>query len=102
MSVAACAELVERGDPDRFRAVMAAPVEARAQLFPLYAFNLEVARADADRQHRYIALVATPSLPDQSTYPHRWRSVMTAFCLSFLLLGVGTLVSAAVREHAKL
>lgn len=45
MSVAACAELVERGDPDRFRAVMAAPVEARAQLFPLYAFNLEVARA---------------------------------------------------------
>lgn len=45
MSVAACAELVQRGDPDRFRAVMAAPVEARAQLFPLYAFNLEVARA---------------------------------------------------------
>jgi 2-isopropylmalate synthase len=26
--------LVERGDPDRFRAVMAAPVEARAQLLP--------------------------------------------------------------------
>jgi phytoene/squalene synthetase len=45
VSVAACAELVARGDPDRFRAVMAAPVEARAQLFPLYAFNLEVARA---------------------------------------------------------
>lgn len=45
MTVAACAALVERGDPDRFRAVMAAPVEARTQLFPLYAFNLEVARA---------------------------------------------------------
>lgn len=45
MTVAACAALVERGDPDRFRAVMAAPVDARAQLFPLYAFNLEVARA---------------------------------------------------------
>ena len=45
MSVEACAELVERGDPDRFRAIMAAPPEARAQLFPLYAFNLEVARA---------------------------------------------------------
>lgn len=64
--------------------------------------NLEVARADADRQHRYIALIATPSLPDQSTYPHRWRSIITAFVLSFLLLGVGSLVSAAVREHAKL
>jgi phytoene/squalene synthetase len=45
VSVAACAELVARGDPDRFRTVMAAPPEARAQLFPLYAFNLEVARA---------------------------------------------------------
>jgi 15-cis-phytoene synthase len=45
MSVAACADLVQRGDPDRFLAVMAAPVGVRAQLFPLYAFNLEVARA---------------------------------------------------------
>ncbi|WP_341213905.1 squalene/phytoene synthase family protein [uncultured Limimaricola sp.] len=45
MSVAACAGLVERGDPDRFRAAMAAPVAAREKLFPLYAFNLEVARA---------------------------------------------------------
>ncbi|MFM7333545.1 MAG: squalene/phytoene synthase family protein [Tabrizicola sp.] len=55
MSVAACAELVERGDPDRFRAVMAAPVEARAQLFPLYAFNLEVARAPWVTQEVLIA-----------------------------------------------
>jgi len=43
--IQACAELVARGDPDRFRATMAAPVEARRKLFPLYAFNLEVARA---------------------------------------------------------
>lgn len=45
MSLQACAELVQRGDPDRFLAAMAAPLEARAVLFPLYAFNLEVARA---------------------------------------------------------
>ncbi len=45
MTIDACAALVQRGDPDRFLAVMAAPVHARAQLFPLYAFNLEVARA---------------------------------------------------------
>ena len=55
MSVAACAELVQRGDPDRFRAVMAAPVEVRAQLFPLYAFNLEVARAPWVTQEPLIA-----------------------------------------------
>lgn len=55
MNVAACAELVQRGDPDRFLATMAAPVEARAQLFPLYAFNLEVARAPWVTQEPLIA-----------------------------------------------
>ena len=45
MTINACADLVQRGDPDRFAAVMAAPVGLRARLFPLYAFNLEVARA---------------------------------------------------------
>ncbi|MEM6308752.1 MAG: squalene/phytoene synthase family protein [Pseudomonadota bacterium] len=41
----ACAALVEKGDPWRFRTVMAAPPDARAKLFPLYAFNVEVSRA---------------------------------------------------------
>ncbi|WP_372605332.1 squalene/phytoene synthase family protein [Actibacterium sp.] len=45
MTVQACADLVQRGDPDRFLAVMAAAPAARAVLFPIYAFNLEVARA---------------------------------------------------------
>ncbi|MDF1854332.1 squalene/phytoene synthase family protein [Pseudooceanicola sp.] len=41
----ACAALVERADPHRFRAVMAAPLAARPTLFALYAFNVEVSRA---------------------------------------------------------
>ncbi|QUS35432.1 phytoene/squalene synthase family protein [Falsirhodobacter algicola] len=45
MSLDDCARLVAAGDPDRFAAVMAAPPSARASLLPLYAFNLEVARA---------------------------------------------------------
>lgn len=45
MSINACAGLVERSDPDRFLAAMAAPAELRGRLFVLYAFNLEVARA---------------------------------------------------------
>ena len=44
-NIVACAKMLERADPDRFRAVMAAPVSARTALFPLYAFNLEIARA---------------------------------------------------------
>ncbi|MGJ8623568.1 MAG: squalene/phytoene synthase family protein [Yoonia sp.] len=55
MSFEACASLVERADPLRFRAAMAAPVSARRILFPLYAFNVEVARAPWVTQEAMIA-----------------------------------------------
>ena len=55
MSLEACAELVERGDPDRFMATMAAPPALRATLFPLYAFNVEIARAPWVTQEPMIA-----------------------------------------------
>ncbi|MBB5515575.1 phytoene synthase [Rubricella aquisinus] len=45
MSWQDCAALVEQGDPDRFMSAMAAPPAGRAMLFPLYAFNLELAKA---------------------------------------------------------
>ncbi|MGF6859882.1 phytoene synthase [Rhodobacteraceae bacterium MBR-64] len=55
MSIASCAEIVRRGDPDRFLAVMAAPVAARERLFPIHAFNLEIARAPWVTQEPLIA-----------------------------------------------
>lgn len=55
MSLDACAELVARGDPDRFAATMTAPPALRAKLLPLYAFNLEVARAPWVTQEPMIA-----------------------------------------------
>lgn len=51
----ACARLVEKADPDRFAAAMASPVAARRILFPLYAFNVEVARAPWVTQEPMIA-----------------------------------------------
>ncbi|MBC7133305.1 MAG: squalene/phytoene synthase family protein [Roseovarius sp.] len=51
----ACAGIVRRADPARFRATMAGPVAARARLFPLYAFNSEVARAPWVTQEPIIA-----------------------------------------------
>ena len=51
----ACARVVEQGDPERFRTAMAAPVAARQVLFPLYAFNVEVARAPWVTQEAMIA-----------------------------------------------
>lgn len=53
--IASCAGLVQRADPDRFRAVMALPVSARTVLFPLYAMNVEVARAPWVTQEAMIA-----------------------------------------------
>ncbi len=53
--VKACAALVHRADPDRFMAAMAAPVAARAVLFPIYALNVEVARAPWVTQEPMIA-----------------------------------------------
>ena len=41
----ACADLVQKGDPDRFAALMAARPAARPALAVLYAYNLELARA---------------------------------------------------------
>lgn len=55
MSLDACATLVARGDPERFAAVMAAPLAARRKLLPLYAFHLEVARAPWVTQEPLIA-----------------------------------------------
>ncbi|KEO60822.1 squalene/phytoene synthase family protein [Thioclava indica] len=44
-SLQACAEAVRKGDPDRFAATMATPAPLRDRLWPLYAANLEIARA---------------------------------------------------------
>ncbi|MCY4305760.1 MAG: squalene/phytoene synthase family protein [Aestuariivita sp.] len=45
MTLSACILRVKCGDPARFLATFAAPMVVRSTLFPLYAFNLEVARA---------------------------------------------------------
>jgi phytoene/squalene synthetase len=45
MSLEHCAALVAAGDPDRWATVIAAPPAARPVLIPLYALNLEIARA---------------------------------------------------------
>ncbi|KAA9008928.1 squalene/phytoene synthase family protein [Histidinibacterium aquaticum] len=55
MTLQACAELVERGDPVRFLAAMSCPPPAREVLFPLYAFNVEVSRAPYLTQEPMIA-----------------------------------------------
>ena len=45
MTQSACADRVQKGDPDRYLANLAAPLALRGDLFTLYALNLEIARA---------------------------------------------------------
>ncbi|MGH1465677.1 MAG: squalene/phytoene synthase family protein [Cognatishimia sp.] len=53
--IAACASIVQRADADRFLAIMSAPVASREKLFPLFAFNFEVAKAPWVTQEAMIA-----------------------------------------------
>ena len=62
---------------------------------------VELARSDASRQHRYLVEIAEPSKPDESTYPRRAMAVLTVFLVSLVCMGIGTLLVAAVREHAR-
>lgn len=55
MSLNACAQRVAQSDPDRFASLMAAPLEARERLLPLYAFNAEIARIPWLTEHPLIA-----------------------------------------------
>ena len=45
MSLSHCIDMVARGDADRHAVTRAAPDAAQARLYPLYALNLEIARA---------------------------------------------------------
>lgn len=55
--VSICADLLRKGDPDRFLASMTGDLAARKRLFVLYAFNLEIARAPFMSQEPMVALI---------------------------------------------
>ncbi len=53
------------------------------------------------RRPQHLVTLAKPSLPDYSTYPRRLASVLTVLTFSFLIMGIGTMTWAAIREHAR-
>lgn len=64
--------------------------------------SLEVARADAQRQQKYLIPVVAPNLPDEPLEPERLLAVLTVLLGALVCYGVGALVIAAIREHAAL
>ena len=61
--------------------------------------SLDQARANADRQHVFIASFVPPSLPEESLYPRRWRSLGTVALIAFALWGIGSLTVQSIRDH---
>jgi len=64
--------------------------------------SLEVARTEAAQQHRYLATIVEPSIPDEATHPLRLKGALTVLVLALVIFGTLSLLIAAAREHAKL
>jgi capsular polysaccharide transport system permease protein len=61
--------------------------------------GLDQARANADRQHVFIASFIPPSLPEEALYPRRWRVLGTVALMAFAIWGIGGLAVQSIRDH---
>ena len=61
--------------------------------------GVDQARANADRQHVFIASFIPPRLPEEALYPRRWRSLGTVALIAFAVWGIGGLAAQSVRDH---
>lgn len=61
---------------------------------------LESARVNEVAKSRYIVAFQQPTLPDESLYPRTFLFTAYVFVGALLLLGLGSLITASIREHA--
>lgn len=58
------------------------------------------ARAEAQRQSRYLAAYVRPTLAEQSLYPQRWITLSLIAVFAFLTWALATLIYYSVRDRA--
>ncbi|WP_434056004.1 MAG: lipopolysaccharide biosynthesis protein [Roseibium sp.] len=63
--------------------------------------SLERARAEADRQQRYLAVFSTPSYPEDAIYPRRILNIFLFFIALLVAWSIGTLIVYSVRDHLR-
>ncbi|WP_051242804.1 hypothetical protein [Stappia stellulata] len=63
--------------------------------------SLERARAEADRQQRFLAVFRAPSLPEEALYPERMLNSFLVFIVALIAWGIGTLIVYSVRDHMR-
>ncbi len=62
--------------------------------------SLETARVKAEAKSRYVVAFQTPALPDESLYPRPFLFTAYVLVSTLVLMGLCSLIIAAVREHA--
>lgn len=61
---------------------------------------LEQARTEAQKQQFYLERVVEPNKPDDSTLPHRLRSILIVFGTCLSLYFIGWMLVVGILEHA--
>jgi capsular polysaccharide transport system permease protein len=61
--------------------------------------SLEAAQIEAQRQQLFLQRIVEPLAPDQSMLPDRLRMIASAAGINLIMLLVGWLVFAGLREH---
>jgi len=61
--------------------------------------NIEQARIDATRQHRYLSVIVHPSLPEEPAKPSQPNDLIVLFFSCLLLWGILSLILASVKDH---
>ena len=107
--LARLASVIERGDPERFLAVMAAPPDLRARLFAIYAVNLEIARAPyaspeplvAQMRLQFWADLADALQAGRALPAHEWAAPLAASLPARDAGLLSVLVAARMRDTTK-
>jgi capsular polysaccharide transport system permease protein len=61
--------------------------------------SLETSRQISLTKTRYLVMVESPTLPDESLWPTPFKSAFTTFLLSIFFIGIISLIISALREH---
>ena len=63
--------------------------------------SLERARAEADRQQRFLAVFASPGLPELAIYPYRGLNTFLVSISALILWSIGVLLAYSIRDHMR-
>lgn len=63
--------------------------------------SLERARAEADRQQRFLAVFVTPDLPQTAIYPYRFIGAALVAVIALILWTIGVLIAYSIRDSMR-